>query len=538
MWKKILIIVNLVVVVVLAGVLAAAYWSYYQKEKEVKRDVQIREDLYENILEGARTKPMEISVDFGEKQIAEGSPLIFGGSHTPPMEHEDAWDKIADVGVTSIRKDLYVEFTLPRNVSVSDYVNNKNDIRNPNNWDKNTINSVKSALKKIKSKGMKTIGIMAYAPSWLTFNHSPKGVPINWEIYKDIVKKIYEMYRDDLDYVEIWNEPDHSHFLTVDGSGYSREEAYNDIYYNASNAIREIDKEKNDNKLVYIGAAVESNPMVSNLLGKLLSDDKINIKPSFISFHNYNDDLFEEYSSIYKEDRNKYLDENTPIFITEWNKESKFTDFTEYKVGNKAILFTANRFLYYFKNKIQGANYFSILPLNSGSGSADEKTMGFYRWSNGKAILLPQARTWRILSVDLALGKGKSKIYDVTQESSESISNDLVSAVSEMISPDIYNSMGFENVKGEYGAVIVNSSDEGRFVEVNLDKTGLKNFVRAKVYYASAGNDASRPVYDGVIKVNNGKVVFPFYVPAKSVVGMTFGQEREWFENFNLPYIK
>jgi len=66
MRKKILIGVNVIVVMFVIGTLVAAYWSYYQKEQEVKRDEQRRKDMYEKILEGAKTKPMELSVDFGE----------------------------------------------------------------------------------------------------------------------------------------------------------------------------------------------------------------------------------------------------------------------------------------------------------------------------------------------------------------------------------------------------------------------------------------------------------------------------------------
>ncbi len=58
--------------------------------------------MQENILDGVTAQPVGVKVDYS-KQVAKGSPLVFGGAHTPPVTHTDAWKKISDVGVTSIR---------------------------------------------------------------------------------------------------------------------------------------------------------------------------------------------------------------------------------------------------------------------------------------------------------------------------------------------------------------------------------------------------------------------------------------------------
>ena len=88
---------------------------------------------------------------------------------------------------------------------------------------------------------------------------------------------------------------------------------------------------------------------------------------------------------------------------------------------------------------------------------------------------------------------------------------------------------------GQYGAVLVNDSDSPKMFEFNLNNTSFKNYARVQVYYATAGNDALAPVYAGLLKVNNGNIKLPFYIPEQSVVGMTFAEDKEWFDELKLP---
>lgn len=106
---KILLILNLLILIV--GFFGAVYVSNYLKEQEVKRDEQRRKDLYEKILDAASISPTKLTVNF-TKPISTGSPLIFGGAHTPPLDQIDAWNKIVDAGVTMIRRDFFMEYIL------------------------------------------------------------------------------------------------------------------------------------------------------------------------------------------------------------------------------------------------------------------------------------------------------------------------------------------------------------------------------------------------------------------------------------------
>ena len=172
-----------------------------------------------------------------------------------------------------------------------------------------------------------------------------------------------------------------------------------------------------------------------------------------------------------------------------------------------------------------------------------EKNHAFYKWDGAKAELLPLAKTWRILSKDMGLGKGTSKIYNASFDvgsKKEDVILDLkpptISNFSPVISPQQsdLNMIGFRNVDGQYGAAIVNASPEARMVEVDLNNTGIKNYAKVQVYYATAGNDAKVPVYAGLMKVKDGTIKFPFYIPEESVVGMTFAEDKEWFDELHL----
>lgn len=494
----------------LAGIAVFSLKYYTEKIEEEKRQKAMKE----NILEGVAAVPEIVKVNYSKK-IADGSSLIFGGSHSPPTGHDLAWDEFKNIGITTIRKDLYVEFTLPRNITISDYQNNVNDVQNPANWDPKTIPALKEVFKNAKKRGIKVIGIMGYAPRWLTYNNSPFGVPRNWEVFHDIVKKIYTLYRDDLDYVEVWNEPDHRIFLVTQGSNMTKPQAYTEIYYQATNAIREVDKEKNDGKIIPFIAPAESNPRVSNILEPLVTNKKINILPDAYSFHTY--DSFIESFTKYKNIGKNYND--PPIFITEWNMESRNAEAPQYKTGIKALTFTSSRLMDYLNNGVGGANYFALLPINTTNRGTDENTMGFYSWINNKPELLPQAKSWRLLSKSLGLGKGKSTIVET------SIDN-------------LTNSVGFINSDEIKGTAVVNDSDESQLIEFQLINSAVKKRARIEVYVASEDYNGGSVVSSRMVYPENGILKFRYFIPGKSVVGIKMHEEKEWYDFLDAIEIK
>ncbi len=443
------------------------------------------------------------------RKIADGSPLVFGASHSPPVGHEAAWDEFEKAGITSLRKDLYVEFTLPRDITIEQYKNNTNNVQDSTTWDPKTIPALKSIFKEAKEHNMKTIGIMGYSPRWLTYNGTAFGVPKDWEVFKDIVKKVYTLYRDDLDYVEVWNEPDHRIFLVTDKSNLTKEQAYANIYITVSNAIREVDNEINDGKKVKIIGGVESNASASKVMNYLVNDSDMNIKPDVISFHTYDTPLYLTSLKIYKNYAKKL--NNPDIFITEWNNESRDQYAASYKTGDRALTFTAERLVEYLKNGIGGANYFAMLPINTSNRGTDENSMGFYKWIDNKAELLPQASSWKILSKSLGLGKGTSIIHESNTH-------------------DELQILGFTNSDNVKGSAVVNLTDTPHLIEFDLKNADVPKRAHFEVYEVSTKNDGLKLVTSRKVYIEENKLTFRYLVPEKGILGIKFVPEKEWYD--------
>lgn len=496
------------------GVFSSAAISYAAKEQEIRTDEARREAMYSQILDGANTKPSVLNVDYSKK-LSSGSPLVFGGAQNPALDQPDAWDEIANVGVTMARVDFGLHWML-KATNLDHYKNNIGEIQNVDNWDTINMNKAKSKLAKSQEKGLKTIGIVDYTPTWLSSDNTEFGVPKDWAVFEDIVKKSYSFYRDNLDYVEIWNEPNYERFLSVQNSGMTRKEAYFKIYYHASKAIREVDKEKNDGKTIPIGGPVGYNPTDTTSLEAILENEETRSRIDFISYHNYKID--EPSWSTYKEKLNEYGLQNLPIFITEWNLDMDNKINSPLKTSDPAILYTGNKLIEFLKMGVAGANYYSLLPINESNDDRYIEYMGFYRWKNGSAELLPQSKAWRLMSIKMGLGKGNSSIYN--------IKSDLGSI----------NGLGFINSFGQHGVILLNPSESSILSKFTLNNTDIKHYAKVKTYYASSEYDASNPTYDGTIKAKDGTIDLAIYIPKETIVGVIFEEENEWYDFINLPY--
>lgn len=464
-----------------------------------------------NILSAIATGPLPVTIDFGN-QIATGSPMIFGGSHPPPVEHGDVYKQLADVGVTSVRQDLALPYSIPRNaVTVEDYLSNKNNIQDPATWDMKTITIVKNQILTAKKNNMKVIGVIAYAPNWLTYDGTPNGVVKNYAVYNDIIKKFYKLYRNDIDYLEIGNEPDHGGLATLTLSNTTREDAYKAYYTNTYKSIKEVDAEMADNKKIPLGAGVESNPIISKVLGALLADDAIRTtyRPDFLSFHTYDLD-HNNMLKVYKDYSAKYFNNQMPIFITEWNYESRNADSIPYKSGDKATIFTANRLVDYLNDRaIGGASYFNLLPMNVtnvvlGPGT---QTMGYYLWNDNKVVFLPQAKAWRLLSRTMGLGKGASKVY----------STDVHGQT------PLLKSTAFINALGQPGVVVINNSTtSAKLVSLDLTKLTAPNtgWQRIKFFSASKTSEGNAAYGNNVIYIKTDAYSQRVNIPPETATAM------------------
>jgi hypothetical protein len=502
----------LVIIILVLAVLLVGRGAYALKEYQIANDEEKRRELYDKILDAATVKPTEISVNYNHP-TSNGSPLVFGAVQYPNWHSEGIWEELQEIGITSMRTDFYLEHMVPFNTSIEDYKNNKNDVQNINTWQHDFIKSRQDAYNTAKKLGMKTIGIVSYAPDWLTALHNFHSVPKDWGVYKDLVRKAYKIHRNNIDYVEIWNEPTHKFFLDNTGSGLTTEQAYTEIFYNAAMAIREVDEQINDGKKVLIGGPVGDNPQDTSLLEAILKDNRTRKYIDFISYHNYTTE--EPSWNPYKEILKKYNAENYPIYITEWNYNSENKKDSPYKTADPAIMFTSNKLIDFLKMGVAGANYYSLLEIVQNDPKRDTEFLGFYKWNGQNTELLPQAKSWRILSKDMALGKGKSDIYTPFTDD-ENI-----------------NSIGFTNTNDEQGLAIVNASPSAKMINMRFNNLAINNYAKIQVYYASGSNNAKVPVYEGTVKITNGNTTFNFYLPKETVMAVKLIEDKEWFNLFN-----
>lgn len=500
--------------IILVSLIGSISVSSFQRELELQKAEARVESSYNQILDGAFTSPEKLTVNY-KNPISTSSPLLFGGAHTPMESHKDAWNKIEEVGVTMIRRDFFIEQILPTNISLEDYKNNKNDIQDPKNWNQGMINAAKYRYQEAHRRGMKTIGIVDYSPAWLSHSETPYGLPKDWAVYEDIVKKLYTIYRDDLDYLEIWNEPSYERFMDVKNSDKTMEEIYVEIAKHTIKAVREVDKEKNDGKVIPLGGLVADNPIYAGkMLEAILQEPDITKELAFISYHTYGhpEPSSENYRNILK----KHGLGNMPMFVTEWNFSSDEKLQQPEKIGDKAITYTANQFLTYIDQNITGANYYMLEPVDYDTPGIGKKYMGFYKWQDDQAILLPHSRTWRLFSVQMGMGKGESKVYSINKDKS------------------LLNTLAFTNSTNQNGLILVNTSKNSHLTTVDLKDLDIKRYARVQIYSASSGNDATKPIYDGRLKVENNALKLNVYVPSEGVTGVIVSKEREWYDIFNI----
>lgn len=472
--------------------------------------ISFKHDFFqnENIL-ATSTGPVEVTVDFS-KQISTGSPLIFGGAHMPSLEHQDAWDKIEDVGVTIIRRDIFIENEVPQDITLEDYKNNNNDVQNPDNWNQERINFTNTVYKNAKDRGIKVNSIFAYAPLWLTFTGTSKGVPRDWEVYEDVVKKVYMLHKEYIDYIEIWNEPNLLDFLDTTGSGLTRQEAYVQIYYHAHKAIREAEEELKETRNIPIGASVGHDPIDTSVLEALLENPKTKNSFDFISYHNY-EHLPEPSWGNYKNLLKDHKKENIPIYLTEWNYKGTNDENLFYRSGEGALTYTANKFIDYLNMGLKMANYYALIDVHRPKYENDDPSYGFYKWENGSAELLPQTKTWRLMSKTLGLGEGESRIFDAESE-------------------DEIESVGFINSKSDRGVILVNNTDSDAYVSVNIKNfNSNNNKIPFYVYIASSKYDGSQPVDKFYLPRNKDKIYkITLLLPAQSVEALLVPENYDW----------
>lgn len=422
---------------------------------------------------GIQSVNTTMEADYGQ-QTAVGKPEIFGAAHGPSLSHLTAWDMLKDIKVTTMRRDINLQFEAPPSLTVNQYREMNLDKDYIDNFNMERVNETRQIFKNARERGMKTMAVTAYMPLWLSRNGKASGLPSSWEVYEDLIKKLYKIHRPYLDYIEVSNEPDLNSFLDPMGTGFSKQEAYRLLFIHTSRALREVDAEINDGKQIKIGGGVTSYPYQPSYIEALLKDSEAKGYLSFVSYHTYG--TTEPTSGQIKNILNKYQKSELPIFITEWNKSSKTTEYNPYHNTALAISYTGGKLIEFLNMGYAGANYFSMAQSDSSRPNTVFSVFGIYEMLGDKLISFPQTKTWTVLSNKSKLGRGESAIYKVSYDSSTQL-----------------RALAFKNSEGKYGIAINNPTSTSYIITATLKNIDPSKRTKMVAYEASAIWNASLP---------------------------------------------
>lgn len=451
---------------------------------------------------GISTDEASVAIDFA-RQVSVASPLIFGGAHAPRLTDTKAWDQIESAGVTAIRLDFFLDRYIPSKFTVDQYKQNVGDVQNPKLWNQTEINNVKGVYQQAHKRNMKVMGILAYNVKWLSLSDTNYGVPKDWAVFDDLAQKSYRIFRDDLDYLEIWNEPDMDVFWNMKNSGLKKEDAYYTLVQHAIADIRKVDAEINDGKRMKIGIGVTAIPTNTGYIEKVLADPNLRKEVDFVSYHNY-EHLKEPSNLALNKVLAKYNLSNLPTFVTEWAHAPSMKKADSYVLEDVAIPYAGGKLIDFLKMGIAGANYFSMQPIIPDSPRGDEGYLGFYTGQGSSLNMLPIIKTWSLMSKTMGLGKGDNKIY-AAEQSDEKV-------------------IGVNNSINDLGIVLSNPSYQMKTFNLTLYNLPLKSDVVAEAYVASGDLDGKSIIGTTLVKSRADGNSLKVLAPANSVVGIKLRQ--------------
>lgn len=457
---------------------------------------------------GTTVESVAVNADYTQVINPSAKPSLFGVANEPSRAHQDAvYPLFQQAGVKLQRGTIHMDrlFTdkFP-NMTLQDYLNNAGDVQNPDNWDW----SILSWLDHAKASGITTQMNILQTPAWLTYNGTNSGIPKDWSIWQDIVRKVVERNASKIDQIDILNEPMTSSIVNRSGSPYhSQQSAAADFYYYTVKAVRSV----NQNVIVG-GDGDDKQGGDFGAMGTILRDTRLSPTDiQFVSYHAYSPDIVAKA----KLPELKTLLESTghagiPVYLNEWN-HNYFGDTTAPQVvGNQATTFVANTLINLANQPIiTGAGFMAGLPGNVELDPVENCPgcvihQAIYDWNGDSATLWPQARAYRLMSVDAGLGDGEFSTVATT-------------------AGGLTNAVAFTNARGQKGVILVNDTASAKEVDATLKGTGYTtNNVTATVYTADTWlNTGELPTHANRAAVKAGNVtVHDVAVPAFSAVAV------------------
>lgn len=317
-----------------------------------------------------------------------------------------------------------------------------NGLSNPENW--NTGRLLRW-VKEAKAQGYEVMVMTFQIPEWLSAGvvtgtaHTEKvcnGAPKDWEVYRDIIKKVYLMLKaEGIDSYEFLNEP---HWYVPQGgdqrdpqgnpypSGNRQNLIAADQFYQAIDAIYEAEGGSKP-EIKMGGGADDSWGGSYGVLGTILSEkyEKWFDRIDFISIHKYGErPANQDNGNQGANSRNaKYwlrnkLGREVPLYLNEYNVSTGQPVNETY--GYKSTGWHARNLIDMMTDQYEGGGYYTCypadVPMDDYEASAGwiERGKGMYTWNQGDPYLANFTKTWGMLSVNLGLGKG---YFDVKSSS-------------------------------------------------------------------------------------------------------------------------
>lgn len=435
------------------------------------------------------TSTASITADYAQTS-AHTTKYMFGVSSWPRMSTDYA-TMLADAGITMIRQSsIGMEHIVPQ-TTVADYLNNVNDVQNPSTWNWNPSGNFETIQENdvdaFNAAGIDVFSIIAYTPSWLGVTTAYGAMPSNWAVYEDIVKKIYQHYKDKIDYFEIFNEPEIE--ISLGGSGYANNwSAYNALYEHALDAINSVSGPRTP-----VGGPAAAFTTNYGWLSGTLGDPTYGDDVDFASWHNYgNASTYDTGVYSWKNAAAVAGKPDLPTFVSEYNQgagNSNSTDAIPWVGGRLSALMDAG---------VTGAFIYGTDDRATGWNASVR-----HDWHiiNQDGTLTPRMWPIRLLSKKLGLGLGDNEMK-LTEQDGLTWASAAV------------------NADGKPVVWAVNETASPITTDVELDHTGIDGPVALTHYVADASHDATTAYANESKVAIDGKVTTTVTIPAMSVYGI------------------
>jgi Glycosyl hydrolases family 39 len=422
----------------------------------------------------AKARATTVTVDYGDT-TGTGHPEVFGGDRFQTDSAKA--QQLADIGVTFERNIVEITSIVPT-TTIADYNANVGNVQDPSSWNWSGFDIAQ--IRPARNLGIRACLSINFNVPWNSYAGTKQGVPIDWEVYEDIVKKVYQHVLPDQ--VELWNEPDFS--LDLTGSPYGTpQDAYAAIYYHAAHAIRSVDAN------VPIGGPVTccSSPadwIPTFLTNPAIPADYIN----FVSYHNY--------STLEVEDRRVFeLAQQSrpgiPVHMTEWNADADCSGNPLNANDPATVSFVGMRLSNAINMGIAQADFWAL----------NNDTFCSFFTRGAEEPLLPKARTWLLMSKRLGLGAGPFILKHTARNG-------------------VTASIGAINSSGQSVAAVVNNSGSSEKVVVHLNRLPVSGRVTLDIYTASFTSDPSSPSRTRRRNARNNALIERISMPPYSVAGL------------------